>query len=445
MKTLDYKLNRRQLMTCLRHAAIALPFSRLMFEEQVFGMSPARRALFVYFPDGIIREAWHPSSTGELLEFPAMSSALALVKEDIIMLKGINYPIEGSHEAGAAYCLTGSKNSAQGISIDSYLGEKFKHKVSRPVVRLGVGANFQAGQAISFFAPGSPSAIEDNPAQAFYQIFGESQDPIDPATKAKILAAEKSILDTCKNDIRVLQNQLGSIEKQKLDSHLEALRELERRVQNEEDNGSSAKECSKRVDMRGLEFPQHETQYPPSPHRNEYFAKISDIMTDITVQVLACGASNVVYFQWSHPVSPTFFNFPGGPGLARGHHDISHYGDAQGAGGRDFIKAQSWYMERLAALIQKLKGIREGDQSLLQSMAIMACTEIADADRHDFKNVAIVLAGQAGGHWQTGRCVDAGGISHNRVLVSILQAMGLSEQSFGDPKLGSGAISELST
>jgi hypothetical protein len=129
--------------------------------------------------------------------------------------------------------------------------------------------------------------------------------------------------------------------------------------------------------------------------------------------------------------------------IARGHHDISHYGDLNGSGAQDFVKAQAWYTDRIAKLLGRLKAIKEGDQSLLYNTAAMALTEIADSNLHDFKNVGLILGGQAGGNWSTGRCLDGLGASHNQVLVSMLQAMGLPDSSFGDASLGTGPLAGL--
>lgn len=438
------ELDRRRLLRYLGNAALALPFTRLIREDQLFGAVPSKRALFFYFPDGIIKERWHPTTTGTDFVLPPMTAALQSVRDDILMLRNVNYATEGSHEGGAAYCLSGVKDQNGGVTLDTFLGDRFKNNVILPVARLGVGANFQSGKQVSYFAPGAASPVEDNPSKAFYNIFGGSAGSVDPATKGKLLAAEMSILDLCMGDIKGLQNKLGAVEKSKLDVHLEALRELERRVQSSASD-PVAGSCTKTVDMRGITFPAQDYQYPPVPHKNEYFGTIGDIMTDLAVQVFACGVSNVLFFQWSHPVSPTVLNFPGGPGLGRGHHDISHYGDLNGSGAAEFIQAQSWYMGRFAQLLGRLKAIKEGDQSVLYNTAALALTEIADSNLHDFNNVGLVLAGQAGGQWSTGRCIDGAGASHNKVLVAMLQAMGLPDTTYGDPKLGSGALPGLNS
>lgn len=433
---------RRALMKTFGQAAIALPFMRLLDEERALGGTPTTRAILWYFPDGIIKSAFHPLD--DAAAFPAMTAPLERLRSDLSLVRNVNYRCEGSHEGGAAYCLSGYAQ-ARGPSLDTVLGETFQASSQLPVLRLGVGANFQRNGTISYVAPGVPSLIEDHPLKAFYALFGGSREPIDPETQERILRGEKSILDLGLSQLRDLEGELGAGERQKLGIHIEALRELERRVQN---SGSIAGErlaqCTERVDMRGMTFPEGDYSYPSMEHRNEHFATVGSIMTDIGLQALACGLTRTLLFQWSHPVSPTQFDFPGSPNLARGHHDISHYGgDAESSYAADFEKCQSWYMNRLALLIDQLKAIKVGDRDLLYHTALLAFSEIADANLHDFTNVPLVLAGQASGRLRSGRCLDAGGASHNQMLVTFLQAVGLRVETFGDPLLGRGPIKGL--
>lgn len=438
MRSIRQELDRRNLLRYLGFSALALPFYRVLREEQLFAAVPAKRALFFYFPDGIIKDQFHPSGIGTNFSFPAMTSPLEAVKSDMIAVKGIRYHAEGSHEGGAAYCLSGRKNQSGDLTIDNYLGTKLKDGVRLPTVKLGVASNFQPNRPISYIATGSASPIEDNPSKAFRDIFGGAT--MGNPNQVPSHDEDKSLLDFCLEDIKSLQNRLGSIEKKKLDLHLESLRELERRTKNVPASASSSASCTNQIDLRGQVFPEQDNNYPKAIHKNEVFGLVGDIMIDIMVQALACGVTNVGLLQWSHPVSPTQFNFPSGIGVGRGHHDISHYSANNSA---EFVRAQAWYMERLARVVSRLKAVQEGDQSLLYNTVVLAFSEIADANLHDFENVGLVIAGQAGGNWKTGRCLDAKGASHNQVLVSILQACGQPDTAFGDASAGQGGLAGL--
>ncbi len=445
MKIWKRTLDRRQLMSSFGSAAIVLPFMRVLEEEQLLAATSQPRAIFWYFPDGIIKPLFHPEGSGSDFTFPTMTRPLDRVRSDVTMIKNVNYRAEGSHEGGGAYCLTGLPESKKGISIDTFLGQAFQASSQLPVLRLGIGANFQKNSSISFFAPGVPALVEDHPLKAFYQIFGATSGDVDPATKDRIVRGEKSILDLSLLQLKSLENQLGANEKQKLQVHVEALRELERRVQDAgQIGGQRLPQCTASVDWRGMSFPDNDYNYPTMEHRNEHFGTVGSIMSDLGVQALACGVTRVLLLQWSHPVSPTQFDFPGAVSISRGHHDTSHYGgDPASSYASDFAACQAWYMEKLAQLIEQLKGIKMGDKSLLHHSALLALTEIADSNLHDFTNVALVMAGQAGGKLKSGICLDGRGASHNQVLVSVLQAMGLNEDSFGDPQLGMGSLPGL--
>lgn len=445
MKIWKHSLSRRQLMARFGHAAIVLPFMRLLEEEQLFAATSSPRAIFWYFPDGIIKPLFHPEATGSQFSFPAMTAPLERVRADVTMIKGVDYKAEGSHEGGGSYCLTGVPESQKGISIDTFLGKTFEAQSQLPVLRLGIGANFQKNSSISFFAPGVPALVEDHPVKAFYQVFGSSEAPIDPVAKERIIRGEKSILDLSLMQLRELEAQLGNLEKQKLGVHIEALRELERRVQEAgQIDVDRLPQCTATVDWRGLSFPENDSNYPSYEHRNEHFGLIGEIMSDIGLQALACGVTRVLLLQWSHPVSPTQFNFPGATGLSRGHHDTSHYGgDPASSYAREFVGCQAWFMDRLAQFIEQLKGIKVGDKSLLYHSSLLALTEIGDSNLHDFTNVGLVMAGQASGRLRTGTCLDGRGASHNQVLVSVLRAMGIEAETFGDPRRGHGPLPGL--
>lgn len=443
--SIRHELDRRRLLQYLGNSAIALPFMRTLFDTKAWGATPGKRAVFMYYPDGTIRQHFQPGRDGAISVLPEITAPLMGVKDDIIIPKGIDYLTQGSHEGGARYCLTGGEGPNGRYSIDSYLADTIGGNSLIPALRLGIGSAFQnGGNHISFLSSGTTSVIHDNPFDVFHSIFGNTANPINSQDQAMVRNGKKSILDFALADLQALQNRLGQTEREKLDVHVEAVREIERRLQQRADGGATlpTASCENTANMRGLTVPARETQYPPTVHRNDNFGLIGEIMMDLAFQAMACGVTQVVVLQWSNAVSPTFFNFPGGPGIAREHHDLSHYGDPAGDKARDFVKCQAWFMEKLAGLLERMKSASEGDHNLLYHAAVLAVTEIADGDRHDFVNMPLVLAGQAGGNFRTGQTITTRA-SHNQLLVSILQALGLPDQHFGNPNLGQGAISAL--
>jgi hypothetical protein len=56
-----------------------------------------------------------------------------------------------------------------------------------------------------------------------------------------------------------------------------------------------------------------------------------------------------------------------------------------------------------------------------------------------------VLAGSAGGYFKTGRYIEFNGqkLGHNRLMVSLLNAMGIEADEFGNPEYGTGPLPGL--
>ncbi len=59
---------------------------------------------------------------------------------------------------------------------------------------------------------------------------------------------------------------------------------------------------------------------------------------------------------------------------------------------------------------------------------------------HYLTDIPFILAGQGGGKFQTGRIVDAGGRNNNDLLISVQNASGISDSTFGLASLCKGPI-----
>lgn len=434
-------LSRRGLLQYAGMACVSMPLMRTLLEtDPAFAQSSREsRALFVYYPDGNIADKFFPTEIGKNFSLPEITSPLSGFREKIALVRGLHMPISGSHEAGAAFCLTGVDKKGTRYSIDNYLGDRIGEKFPQKVARLGVGANFQSGsdKCISYLSSGALASIQDNPRVAFADLMGPSD--LSPGDREKLAQGRKSILDYARNELQSLKAKLGKVEEQKIDNHLTGLRELERRL-GSTGNGS----CRGGVDLRGLSFPENEQGYPKSFEKNENFGLIAQIMADLMVNILACGVAPVGLLQWSHAVSPTTMNFRGGPGVDQGHHDVSHYGgDPNGVFGKKFVACQRWYMEQVAYLLKALDGVRIGDHSLLDETVVMVTTELGDSERHNFDEVGVLLASGGKGRLATGVSLKKDKMEYSRILVTVLRALGLSDEFFGDESLGRGAISEL--
>ena len=88
-------------------------------------------------------------------------------------------------------------------------------------------------------SPTTPLPMENNPRAVFERLFGDSTSTDSSARRARI-QSDRSLLDSVTEKISDLQRGLGSPDRVKLTEYLDAVRDIERRIQKAE--GQSARE-----------------------------------------------------------------------------------------------------------------------------------------------------------------------------------------------------------
>src|SRR6202008_2819748 len=78
--------------------------------------------------------------------------------------------------------------------------------------------------------------------------------------------------------------------------------------------------------------------------------------------------------------------------VPEGHHDLSHHG-GNPEKHQKLMKINRFHMEQFAYLLEKLRSIREGEQSLLDRAMLVYGSGLGDGNRHNHKNLPILSAG----------------------------------------------------
>ena len=79
--------------------------------------------------------------------------------------------------------------------------------------------------------------MENNPRAVFERLFGDS-DSTDPAERLARIQEDRSILDSVTEDVARLLKGLGPSDRAKLTEYLDAIRDVERRIQMAEEQAS---------------------------------------------------------------------------------------------------------------------------------------------------------------------------------------------------------------
>jgi hypothetical protein len=166
------------------------------------------------------------------------------------------------------------------------------------------------------------------------------------------------------------------------------------------------------------------------------FPQILRAQSDLMVQAMACGITNVGVLQCSQHTSELIMSRFAGSPLYKPNYDMrshqaSHYGQTSDSKYADYVAQRTWFVAQAAYVLDQLAARPEGTGTMLDNSIVVLCSEVSDGNTHSHDDMPFVVCGRGGGALRTGRIVDAGGRRHGELLVSLAQAMGANLGSFG--------------
>jgi hypothetical protein len=440
-------LSRRTILRGAGGAAIALPWLEAMRPRRAHAAAaPVRRFIVMFSPNGTIPSAWTPVPGSGETDF-TLSPILAPLethKADLVVISGLDQKGAGGdgHQNGIGGMLTGQPLNAgpfagvgappagwpMGASIDQRIAEGLAVPTKLRSLELGVqvGGADNWGRMI-YRAANQPLPPDDDPASVYGRVFADLH--TDPAVLARLRRRRKSILDGVGAQFSRTSTRLGSADRQRLDAHLTAVREIETRLT---------------TDLVVNNPSCHDpTITPVSAAANDAFPATGALQMDLMTMALACDITRVASLQWSRSVAQTRFSWLG---ITEGHHDLSHRSDTDLSAVDKLTRINTWYAQQLAGLISRLKTTPDGAGStLFDNTLVLWCNELAKGNTHGRMGAPYVLAGGTGAGVRTGRFLryDGQGLPHNNLLLSILNAMGVPDRSFGKPDWCTGPLTGL--
>jgi len=411
-----------------------LPFGKTAFAQNV---SSPPRLIAVFTGNGIHMQAWTPSETGANYNLTPSLQPLAPVKNDMMVLTGIeNSPAKpdgvGDHGAGSGGFLTCTsvKRTTSEIyaatSMDQIAAQRMGGATRFASLQLGVDEGGGVGgncdnnyscaylRNISWSSPTTPMPKISDARQAFDRLFSDVSDMGGNEELQRLAALNKSVIDGVLEDVKLLEAQLGVNDREKLQGYLSSIRELEQRLASEQGGGS----CS----------------VPERPGQNLNYQQKSRAMNDIMVMALECDLTRVISFMQTNGANGRQYTHLG---INNGHHNISHHGSRQ-SNYDQLKKIDKYHMEELSDLAQKLKNTRDiQGKALLDSSMLYYSSEISDGNRHNHDNLPILLIGSCNGYFNTGRHLAFEGRPPlGNLYTTMLEAMGVSIDKFGDNGTG---------
>ncbi len=362
--------------------------------------APIVRMGFIYRPNGYIRQFWTPDKIGANPDFKRSLAALEPFRDRTLIVSGLaNLEAEakgsspGPHSRSSAAWITGTHakqtegaDVQAGISADQIAARVLGKTTVLPSLELAIEQNEQmvgnceAGYSclyqntISWRNPTTPLPMETHPRVVFQRLFGDGGSVNE---QRRQLATSGSILDAVTERLGQLSKKLGASDRARLDQYTESIREIETRIDKAE----------KRTADASVELPERPSDIPGA------FEDHVKLMFDLQAAAFQADITRVVAFQLARELSPRTYPQIG---VAGQHHATSHHGNAAGKI-NDVAKIEAYHIELVAYYLRKLRSIKEGDGTLLDSAIILQGGGLGNPNEHAIIDLAnIVYGGGAG-------------------------------------------------
>ncbi len=448
--------NRRQFLKALGLSALAHP-GRALADPTL----PPKRVVFFVQPHGHVPSSWAMDLPGAVEgvvnerdlthvtvdELPAILKPFAGLKHKMLAISGLahtsvlhdivevhrlggdannhNVAVAGLLTASRAAQVSGSPCTGGAISLDQVLAQ-----------RLGGPGRFgsrvyggdyvpnQVSAGFTFLGPAQPTPMVRAPLDAWRDLLG-AQLP-ETVRQQQLQQARLSMLDSVASEYRTVASQLGARGRQRLEAHATLVRELE-------------------VSLAQTATLTCDTAFDPTGYHTRQFMRL-------IAMAFSCDLTRVA--TYSAPVPPcSDFNYPASSDVHASYAHASVPGMTSCGQTYTPVAEQAmtdlstWYAGHLAYLLQWLDSIPEANGTLLDNTLVVWVTELG-TPTHRHNDSLAVLFGGAQGYFKTGRFIRypvlhdnpvVGSLSewprigpaHSKLWVSVLQALGQSDDAFG--------------
>lgn len=449
-------MRRRQFLRGLGGALLALPvLEGLGLRTAGAGDAAPRFALFMRQGNGVQQatsdgepERYWPSFapgtiTPELLAADSgrALSELAVHASHLNLVRGIRFGDPANackHSGGGNQALTGARVTSDECNTTLALDESLDTRIARQLGAPGeepltLFAGTKTGmldEILSYRGPRQLRAAERSPLAAYQDLFGFTQ--LDPAQRAQLDLRRRSVNDLVRGELKQLlsRTDLARGDRLRLDQHLTAIRELEYGLA----DGSLS-------DAERQNLAQGSSRLDD----DENLETVIKLHCDVMVLAVASGARRAATLQLGAGADMNRYRVDGvlGPTF----HEISHRAGVENAIDLHH-KTDRKLLGFYKYLLDKLASYAMPSGTLLDHGLALFVSDVANKF-HEYENVPYLLAGGVGGALKTGQYLDLGGVTNNKLLNTVGNALGLTNadgaplDDFGDKVLERGAIGAL--
>src|SRR5579864_6112784 len=350
---------------------------------------PRQRMVCLCAPLGLHPAYLFPEKAGRDYEATPYLEILKDFREDFTIVSGLCHAGMNpgfAHQASASF-LTGAQGAGRPgfkneISVDQLAAEQLSGET-----RLASLSLSGEGPGLSWTRTGAPVPASTSPFKVFATLFLPDS-PEEVKAQARRLADGRSILDDVAAEAKKLGTGLGTDDREKLDEYATSVRDLEKRLAQDE-----------------LWFKKPKPKVDAAPPKD--IAQVADLigrtklLFDLTHLALQTDSTRIITIMLGGST-----HAPPIAGVTLGHHDLSHHG-------------------KEPTKLDQLKGTKEEGASLLDRTTLFLGSNLGDGSSHAVKNLPVLVAGGGFKHGQHLAFDPQSPPPLCNLFVSMLQQLGL--------------------
>jgi hypothetical protein len=458
-------INRRRFLKGVGGAVVALPLLESVRYVSKAGAAEPNKKVYSFFirqGNGCQQEGYNseperfwPRNLGPLTTTDLGTtnadralSELASYADKLTFVRGTRFGFPGNgcgHSGGLNQVITAANLTGSGVdtlatgeSVDIFISKRVNTAGMQPLTLYAGPQQAYLPHGLSYDGPGQLRGARNNPYAVYQTLMGLSASP---EVLMQIATRRKSVNDLVRTEMQELLGNpnLSTTDHNRLDMHFQAIRDLE-----------VAMACTL-PDDRVMEMSTIATSFEQNANR----VKVAELMLELAALAFACDATRTGTLQIGEGNDQTRYTVDGV--LQNTFHRISHRIDSDGAEGtpipnadllhhkidRIFAQMFKFFLDKLSAYPGPSGG------TLLDDSVVLWTNDLSNGPPHSYSNIPQILAGSAGGYLKTGQYIDAGNVTHNKLLNTIINAVGIRNtdgtlyDSFGDPSLQRGVIAAM--
>ncbi len=432
MSVKPFRLSRRAMLRGMvggSAVCVGLPLLEAMLDSNgealAAGEPLAKFFLMWFWGNGNIPGRWTPGASGPgwTSEQTAPLDKHPEVKKYISLLSNFNNksPKKITHHEGMAVFSghpfsgwTGGLTSyAGGPTLDQVIADKIGAGTTFKSVQVGVSKHLSqedGGTTMHFLSHRSaaePLQAERNPQKLWTTLFGSFTPKDDPSK-----ALRQNVIDAVMAQSKALQNRVGTLDKQRLQAHMDGVSELEKKVQ------ALAPLCT---------APAQPTETNTDVVGVEPLEAVGDAMDELITYAFSCDLTRVASMMIDGGAGLTVYK-----NLSQtvAHHKNTHSWPSQ----QNNIHAVVLYhMKRLQHLLELMYSTPHGAGNLLDQAVVFASSDCSEGWTHSVNDQPMLIAGKGGGSlvYPGIHHKSPSGQNPSDALLSILQAFDPAATSVG--------------